>query len=67
MSKKKLKTFRVFASVMGSKYLGEFQAATKEEAEDMALKSDAASISLCHQCSHECEDAAVDKVEAEEV
>lgn len=61
------KKWDVYATVVGTKYLGEFEADTKEEAEQMAEKSNAASISLCNQCSTECEDAVVESVEAEEV
>lgn len=48
--------FDVWAKVSGTKYLGQFEAATKEAAEELALESDAAGVSLCHQCSPECED-----------
>ena len=48
--------YRVTAAVHASKYLGEFDASTEEEAIEMALNSDAASVSLCHACSHQCED-----------
>lgn len=61
-----MKKWSVVASVVGSKFLGIFEAETKEEAEDMGIVSDAASINLCHQCSDECEDAEIDSVEAEE-
>jgi|ADurb_Val_02_Slu_FD_contig_21_2875252_length_324_multi_2_in_0_out_0_2 Fe-S cluster assembly iron-binding protein IscA len=61
-----MKKWAVMGHVVGSKFLGIFEAETKEEAEDMAIESDAASVSLCHQCSSECEDAEVDYVEAEE-
>jgi hypothetical protein len=64
---KKLKKWRVYGTVVGGKYLGEFEAATKEEAEQMAMESDAAGISLCHQCTDECEDPHVDEARAEEV
>ncbi len=46
----------VWAKVVGTKYLGEFEADTKEDAEAMALESDAASITLCHHCGEKCED-----------
>lgn len=62
-----LRKWAVTASVVGSKYLGIFEAATKEEAEEMAEESEAAGISLCNQCSGECEDAQVQSAEAEEV
>jgi hypothetical protein len=59
--------FRVWAAVTGTKYLGEFEAETKEQAEEMALVSDAASVRLCHQCSDECEDPQCDSASAEPV
>jgi hypothetical protein len=46
----------VWAKVTGTKYLGDFEAATKEDAEAMALNSDAASVNLCHYCTPNCED-----------
>ena len=62
-----MKKWTVTASVVGSKYLGIFEAETKEAAEQMAEESNAASICLCHECSTECEDAEVRDAEAEEV
>lgn len=59
--------YRVYAKVSGSKYLGEFEAATPEEAEQLALESDEAAICLCHQCAGECESAEVEEVTVEEV
>lgn len=59
--------WRVAATVIGSKYLGEFEAKTKKEAEALAFESQQAGISLCHQCSHECEDADISEVFAERV
>lgn len=57
--------FRVYGSVVASKYLGIFEADTKEQAEEMAIKQ--ASVSVCHQCSNECTDPEIDEVTAEEV
>jgi hypothetical protein len=54
--------YRVTGVVAGGKCLGVFEAATPEEAEELALDSDAAHISLCHQCASECEDPQIDKV-----
>lgn len=62
-----MRKWAVTASVVGSKYLGIFEAATKEEAEKMAEESEAASVSLCNKCSGECEDAQVQSVKAEVV
>jgi hypothetical protein len=53
--------------VVGSKFLGVFEADTKEEAERMAEESDAAGICLCNECSEECEGATIENVEAEEI
>lgn len=48
--------FTVTGIVSGGKYLGEFEAETAEAAVEMALASDAASCSLCHQCANQVED-----------
>lgn len=48
--------YRVHAAIGGSKYLGEFEAATPEDASRMAIESDSGRVSLCHQCSDQCED-----------
>lgn len=57
--------YKVFGKIVGSRYLGEFEASSKEEAEEMALND--ATCSLCHQCSREIEDPEVVSAEAEEV
>ena len=59
--------YQVTATVVGSKYLGEFEAETEEAAKEMALASDAVFISLCHQCSDQCENAECSEVVADEV
>jgi hypothetical protein len=59
--------YRAYGSVVGSKYLGEFEAATPEEAKEMACSSGAASIDLCHHCADECSDGMVEKVFVEEI
>jgi len=51
--------------VVGSKYLGEFEAETEEEAIEKGLESNAAHVSLCHQCSGECEDPTIEEGSAE--
>ena len=65
MGSKKLKTFSVCAVVVGSKYIGEFRAASEAEALEMAWKE--AGVSLCHRCSSECESAEIEELRAEEV
>lgn len=59
--------FRAYARVIGSKYLGEFEAKNKEQAEEIALNSDEAYISVCYQCAKEIEDPWVTEVEIEEI
>lgn len=51
---------RFFAtgSVVGSKFLGEFEADTVEEA--LRLAGAEAGASFCHRCSSECEDPEVE-------
>lgn len=67
MSEAPTKKYRVWGRVVGSKYLGEFEAETSEKALEMALDSDAASPSLCYHCSGECEDPVVEDGVAEEI
>ena len=57
--------YDISARVVGSKYIGEFEADTKEEAIELAWKK--AWVSLCHQCSSECEDAEIEDLYADEV
>jgi len=59
--------YRVYATITGSKYIGEFEANSKEEAEEMAWKSNDYCVSLCHQCSREMEDPEITELELEEV
>lgn len=58
------KRWIVTGTVVGSIYLGEFEADTKEQAEEMALES--AHVGMCHQCSYLCEDPEVTSAEASE-
>lgn len=60
-----MSTYRCYAVVTGSKYLGTVEADTAEEAQEKALELDSAYISLCHQCSHQIEDPQVQEVVAE--
>jgi hypothetical protein len=55
--------YRVCGVVAGSKYLGEVEAATEEEAKEKGLKR--AYVSLCHQCSGECSDPEIQEVNVE--
>lgn len=62
----KKKRWRVYGIVTGSKYLGEFEAETAEEAEQMAVNENGY-VSLCHQCADECEDPEIHNCEVVEV
>ena len=57
--------FAVYGKVVGSKFLGVFEAETAEQAEEMALNSDAAYVSICHQCSSQIEEANIEEVTSE--
>jgi hypothetical protein len=57
--------FDVYATVKGSRYIGEFDAENEDEAIEMAARSDRANINLCHQCSPKCENAECDDFSAE--
>lgn len=59
--------YRVYGTVTGSKYLGEFEADTKEEAMDKAAESDECYVSLCHQCAREADGAEIHEFHAEKV
>ena len=63
----KKKLYRVSATVVGSKYIGEFLAESAEAAEKMAWDHENSSICLCHQCSSECEDGTIEKMNVERV
>lgn len=65
-----MKTFRIYGLATVSKYLGEVQAETAEEAKDKAYDelSDAMHFSICHRCSHEMGDTPeITDVEVEEI
>jgi len=67
MSKQKPKKWDVYGVVLGTKYLGVFEAFSKEEAIEKALKSGEFYVSLCHQCSKEISDPEIQSADAEEV
>lgn len=66
MAKKKQK-YSVIGVVTGSKYLGEFEASSPEEAIEMALASDGAYVSICHSCSGECDSPEIHSASASPV
>ena len=56
------KKWSVSASVVGTKWIGDYDAETGEEAIKMAYND--AHVSLCHACASECEDPAVEHLTA---
>lgn len=56
--------YRVYGAVTGSKYLGEYEADSPEEAEEMALNKEG-HVCFCHQCSDQCEDPEVTDINVE--
>jgi hypothetical protein len=59
--------FHVYATVKGTKYLGEFEAEDEDAAIEVASAAGSAYINLCHQCGTQCEDAQCDDFTAEPV
>lgn len=59
--------YLIYGKVVGTKYLGEVEADSEEEAIEKGWELDEACVCLCHQCSSECSDPEVDDIIAEEV
>jgi Fe-S oxidoreductase len=57
--------YRVVGTVTASKYLGEFEADSPEEAVEKALESEEAHVSVCHQCAHDVSDPGIEEAFAE--
>ena len=53
----------MYGIVRGSKYLGTVEAETAEEAKEKVYNSGKAYVSLCNQCSEECEDPEIDSLD----
>ncbi len=58
--------YRVYGKITASKYLGEYEADSADEAEEMAI-DEHGSITLCHQCSGECADPEIHECDVEEI
>lgn len=59
--------YHCYAEVTGSKYLGVVEAESESEAIENALELGSSYVSLCHECTRECEDPAVTNVSVEKV
>ncbi|MEJ6529603.1 hypothetical protein [Exiguobacterium sp. USCH10] len=57
--------YMIHATVVASKYIGEYEAETEERAIEMAWKD--AHVSICHQCSGEVDEPQIDELHAEKV
>lgn len=57
--------FRIHGTVVGSQYLGIYEAPTAEEAIEKAIAE--SSVRLCHHCSSQCEDGEISEATAEQV
>ena len=57
--------FSVYGVIKAAKYIGEYEADTKEEAEELAWKD--AHVSICHQCSSEVDEPDIVELVVEEV
>jgi len=60
-----MKKWRVGGGVAASTYVGEFEAATWQEAIDKAYK--VAGVSVCHECAEHISDPEIDHLWAEDV
>jgi len=56
--------YHLYATVTGSKYLGEVEADSEAEAIQQAEELDT-HVSLCHQCSGQCEDPEIGIITAQ--
>jgi len=58
--------YKVYGIVTGMKYIGEFEANNKEEAEQMAWDSENGYVSICYHCSKEIDEPQIEKMIVEE-
>lgn len=61
------KKYRIYGVVTGSKYLGEVEADSKEEAAEKAFEQLDVAFHLCHQCVDEAEDAEIHEIIVEQL
>lgn len=54
--------YTVYGKVVGTKFLGTFEAESPEEAEELALANGNYHISVCHQCSREVDDPEIESI-----
>lgn len=61
----KLKKWSVWGKVYATKFLGTFEAATADEAEQKAMEENG-QVAVCNQCASEVSDPEIDSCEVEE-
>ncbi len=54
--------YRAYGKVVGTKYLGEYEASSEEEAIKLAQESENRAVCLCHYCNSECEDPEIEEI-----
>lgn len=59
--------YKIYGTVTGSKYLGEVEAKSINEAKHKGWKLDECYVSFCHQCSGEIEDPEIHDLYVEKV
>jgi ribose 5-phosphate isomerase len=64
---KSARRWRAWGTVQGTKYIGIVAGQTEAQAIDAALNHENREVSLCHQCSSECEDPEINRVGVEEL
>jgi hypothetical protein len=64
----KKKKYNVYGTVTGGAYLGQIEASTAEEAQQIAEEGKVLSlyVSFCHQCAKYCENAEITEMTVEE-
>lgn len=56
-------TFECYGRIYATKFLGTVEAETAEEAQDKAWKELDSTVSLCHVCVEEAENAEIEKID----
>ena len=59
--------YALYAKVSGTKYLGEVEADSMEDAINKGYELDSCYVSVCHQCSGEISDPEIDEILADPI
>ena len=59
--------YSLYAKVVGTKYLGEVEADSPEEAIEKGYDLETFHVSVCHKCSADISDPSIEDIEAQEV